>query len=191
MFAGGASPYTDVVDIYEGFPDCNSNGIPDDIDIATGNSKDCNTNGIPDECEGTGNYCTAKVNSQGCTPAIDYSGCPNLSDPDDFNITASNVLNNKYGIMIWSNAPNNLPFMGGVLCVAPPITRTPVQGSGGSSPPTDCSGTYSFHFSQAYMASKLIPAGTQLYAQYWSRDPGFAPPENVGLTDGLEYLVGP
>ncbi len=51
LFAGGCCPYTDVVDIYEGFPDCNGNGIPDSIDIATGTSKDCNSNGIPDECE--------------------------------------------------------------------------------------------------------------------------------------------
>ena len=31
--------------------DCNSNGIPDDCDIANGTSPDCNANGIPDECE--------------------------------------------------------------------------------------------------------------------------------------------
>ena len=171
--------------------DCNGNGVLDWKDIASGTSRDCNTNGVPDECEGTGNYCTAKVNSQGCTPAIDYSGCPTLSGPDDFNVTASNVLNNKVGIMIWSNGPNNLPFMGGILCVAPPIIRTPHQISGGNPPPLDCSGSYSFHFSQAYMASKFVVPGMQLYAQYWSRDPGFMPPDNVGLTNGLEFEVWP
>ncbi|MHC4111784.1 MAG: hypothetical protein ACYSUY_11965 [Planctomycetota bacterium] len=31
--------------------DCNGNGIPDDIDIATGTSQDINGNGVPDECE--------------------------------------------------------------------------------------------------------------------------------------------
>lgn len=31
--------------------DCNANGIPDDRDIATGQSKDCSGNGVPDECE--------------------------------------------------------------------------------------------------------------------------------------------
>ena len=31
--------------------DCNSNGIPDPCDIATGNSRDMNGNGKPDECE--------------------------------------------------------------------------------------------------------------------------------------------
>ena len=32
-------------------PDCNTNGIPDECDIAAGTSHDCNTNGVPDECE--------------------------------------------------------------------------------------------------------------------------------------------
>jgi hypothetical protein len=32
-------------------PDCNSNGVPDDQDIANGTSHDCNLNGIPDECD--------------------------------------------------------------------------------------------------------------------------------------------
>jgi hypothetical protein len=31
--------------------DCNSNGIADLTDIASGTSQDCNTNGIPDECD--------------------------------------------------------------------------------------------------------------------------------------------
>lgn len=32
-------------------PDCNTNGIPDDEDIAAQTSSDVNTNGVPDECE--------------------------------------------------------------------------------------------------------------------------------------------
>lgn len=31
--------------------DCNSNGIPDNLDISQGNSQDLNSNGVPDECE--------------------------------------------------------------------------------------------------------------------------------------------
>jgi len=135
-------------------------------------------------------YCTAKVNSQGCLPSIDYVGTPTISWPDNFRVTAANVLSNGTGMLFWGHGPNNVPFKGGVLCIAPPLIRTVLQDSGGNPPPPDCSGSYSFHFSQAYMASKSIAAGTQLYAQYWSRDPGFTPPENVGLTEGLEFLVG-
>lgn len=31
--------------------DCNSNGVPDDQDLALGTSEDCNQNGLPDECD--------------------------------------------------------------------------------------------------------------------------------------------
>ncbi len=37
-----------------GFADCNSNGTPDDQDIAAGTSTDVNGTGIPDECETVG-----------------------------------------------------------------------------------------------------------------------------------------
>ncbi|MEM7311337.1 MAG: hypothetical protein AAF682_32015 [Planctomycetota bacterium] len=32
-------------------PDCNGNGIPDNLDIAAGTSLDCNQNQVPDECD--------------------------------------------------------------------------------------------------------------------------------------------
>lgn len=37
--------------IVDGVDDCNSNGIPDEYDIAEATSQDCNDNGIPDECD--------------------------------------------------------------------------------------------------------------------------------------------
>jgi len=37
--------------------DCNGNGIPDECDIASGESRDCQPNGIPDECEILCNDC--------------------------------------------------------------------------------------------------------------------------------------
>jgi len=36
------------------------------------------------------------------------------------------------------------------------------------------------------MAAHSLSAGQPLYAENWSRDPGFAPPNNVGLTDGIQ-----
>ena len=45
-----------VVDLgaYEYRPDCNGNGIWDDVDIAAGTSNDCDVTRIPDECEPNG-----------------------------------------------------------------------------------------------------------------------------------------
>lgn len=154
---------------------------------------DSNGNGIPDSCENPWIYCTAKVNSAGCTPSIGSSGQPSLAAPaDDFHILASTVLNAKYGTMIWGGAAGTHPFYGGTLCITPPIVRTPGQSAGGNPPPTvDCSGHYSYHFTQAYMQQHLLSAGQSIYAQYWSRDPGFRAPNSIGLTDALRATLLP
>jgi Tol biopolymer transport system component len=140
---------------------------------------------------GVSTYCMAKLNSQGCIPAVASTGISSQGGPDNFFVTAINVLNNKSGILLWGGAQASTPFFGGTLCIAPPIIRTPLQSSGGNPPPSDCSGTYSFHFSQAYMASHFLSAGSTVYAQYWSRDPGFVFPNNIGLTNGLQFTICP
>jgi archaellum component FlaF (FlaF/FlaG flagellin family) len=137
-------------------------------------------------------YCMAKIDSIGCAPAIGSSGTASIGGADNFYVTASNVLNNKRGMMLWSRTAAGTPFQGGTLCVATPFVRTPLQNSEGSvRPVNDCSGVYSFHFTQTYMARNFLGAGSEVFAQYWSRDPGFAPPDDVGLTDALHFVIAP
>jgi hypothetical protein len=136
-------------------------------------------------------YCTPKLNSLGCTPCIGSAGEPRLTGYNAFFISATFVRNNKPGLFLWSPNASSTPFGGGTLCVAPPITRGPSQLSGGSPTGNDCTGSYSFFFSQAYMATKNLSAGTTLRAQYWSRDQGFAAPNNIGLTDGVQFTIAP
>lgn len=134
-------------------------------------------------------YCTAKVNSQGCTPAVATQGVPSLSIADDFRITAGNVINQSVGILFWGFGPNSAPFSGGFLCVQGPPRRTAPQHSGGNVGPSDCSGSYSLHFSQGYMAKQGILAGDRIHAQYWCRDA--ADPLGTGLTDAAAFDVVP
>jgi Tol biopolymer transport system component len=134
-------------------------------------------------------YCVAKVNGLGCLPSIGSVGVPSASGPDSFYVTAGNVRNRKLGMMLWSLAPANNPFGGGTLCVHSTIHRTSGQSSGGSPTGDDCTGTYAFHFTQAYMAQQHLGANTTVFAQYWSRDPGFAFPNNIGLTDALRFTI--
>ncbi|MDP6763671.1 MAG: hypothetical protein QF903_00505 [Planctomycetota bacterium] len=138
------------------------------------------------------NYCTAKQNSQGCTPAMGSTGTPSLSGPDDFHVTASNMINNANGIMFWGLAPASTPFGGGTLCVSPPIVRTAVQNSGGTPAPTiDCTGSYSHHFSQADMQAAGLGIGNTFYAQQWQRDVTHPDGTGTGLSDGLAVTVCP
>jgi hypothetical protein len=92
--------------------------------------------------------------------------------------------------MLWSKSQASTPFGGGTLCVAAPITRTTAQNSGGTSlPTTDCSGTYVLQFTPAMMNQAGLQVGDDVYSQYWSRDNGFPPPDNVGLTGGVHWEV--
>jgi hypothetical protein len=135
-------------------------------------------------------YCTAKVNSQGCTPRIAVSqGQASLSIADSCIVTATNVINRKNGLLFWGLGPRSLPFMGGRLCVDSPLTRTHLQFSGGNGSGVDCSGSFSFHFSHGYMASKSLQAGARIHAQYWFRDPNAS--FSVGLTDAVAFDVVP
>ena len=136
-------------------------------------------------------YCTAKPNSLGCTPRISSAGEPLLSLKDAFYLTAINVLSQKNGIFLWGTTSASIPFGGGTLCVHSPIVRTPVQNSGSTTTLANCTGSYSFHFTQAYMGAHGLTAGQAVYGQCWSRDPGFAPPNNIGLTDALFFTIAP
>jgi hypothetical protein len=138
-------------------------------------------------------FCTAKTNSQGCLPSAGWTGVPQLSGPDDLHITCSNVINNKSGVMYWGTSPRATPapFVGGLNCVQAPVFRTPVQNSGGNTPPDDCSGSYDFFFSHAYMAARGLNAGDTFFCQYWYRDPAISDGTSAGLSDAVGAEVLP
>lgn len=133
-------------------------------------------------------YCSAKVNSAGCAPQIGWSGGASLSLGDNLHITATNVLAQKAGMLFWGLAQISQPFGGGTLCVAQPVRRTPVQLATGT---TGCDGTFDRHLTSAELSAAGVSAGQRIYAQYWSRDPGFAAPDAIGLTGGLALQVAP
>lgn len=136
-------------------------------------------------------YCTPKTNSLGCVPMIGFSGVPSASSAEGFTLSATNVLNNKSGLLFYSLVgPDNLPFMGGTLCGRSPVRRTPVLFSGGNPPPNDCSGVYSFDFnSWAFRGpDPMLVAGQAVWGQFWSRDPLSS--FSVGLTAGVEFVIG-
>ncbi len=173
--------------------DCNGNGVADAQDIANGTSLDSNGDGIPDECQCAppANYCVAKANSLNCTPAIDWSGAPQYSGSQVFDLRGTKFLNNKTGLVFYGSSSSNAPFEGGVLCVKPPIHRTSPQSSGGGAGGNDCSGVYHFDFNALIHSgadASLIPGAT-VYAQYWSRDP--QDPFTTSLSGGLVFTVCP
>jgi hypothetical protein len=134
-------------------------------------------------------YCTGKLNSANCVPAMGWTGVPTLtSGANDFHIRATNVINNRSGLFFWGTSPNAGPFLGGTLCVSQPVVRTGVQSSGGSPTGINCNtGAYDYHFTQAYAAQNSIQLGTDYYGQYWMRDPQNLDGTGAALSNGLHF----
>lgn len=138
-------------------------------------------------------YCTAKVNSLGCTPSIGFSGAPDINAGSGFAITLSNTLNQKAGLLFYGTfGPTSTAFQGGTLCVQAPYFRTAAQSSGGTpTPAADCSGTFTYDFN-VLLASGTNPTlqvGTLVCSQYWSRDP--AATFTTNLSNALRFTIQP
>lgn len=142
-------------------------------------------------CPAWSTYCTAKVNSLGCTPAIAVSGGASYSSNAPCVISASNIVAQRGGLLFYGYGASSAPFQGGFLCVQPPTLRTLIQNSGGTPAGGDCSGVFAFDMNahiQSFVDAGLYP-GRDVYAQYWSRDPASASTTN--LTDGARVTICP
>ncbi len=154
---------------------------------------------LADTGNATVTYCESKTNSLGCMPTISGTGTASLSQSSGFYVRAHNVLNNKYGMLAYSlSGTASKSFFGGMLCLKTPLVRTPVTLSGGSSAGSNCSGVLEFDFNR-YMAggysssppAALLVPGTTVHCQWYSRDNGFAPPDNVSLSNALRFVIQP
>jgi hypothetical protein len=62
-------------------------------------------------CSAPTTYCTAKLNSLGCTPTIGFSGASSASAGSGFTVSCSNMRNNKSGLMLYGiSGPATTPF---------------------------------------------------------------------------------
>ena len=142
--------------------------------------------------------CAAKTNSLGCVPAMSALGAASASAASGFVLSAADVRNQKVGMLLYGlDGPAAVPFQGGLLCVASPIRRVPGSSSGGSASGNDCTGVLAVDwnaFARGALGGNPHPTlstpGTVVEAQWWGRDPGFAPPNNTTLSDGAQFTVG-
>ncbi len=135
-------------------------------------------------------YCTALVSSSGCLPQMSATGTASLANPLGFQVSGTSLEPALNGLLFFgTTGQNNVPFFGGVLCVAPTLYRLGIKNSGGAS---NCSGQLSYSLAE-YLAhpsgGALLVVGQAVQSQVWFRDPPAA--QTVGLTNGLEFNVCP
>ena len=135
-------------------------------------------------------YCTAKTNSQGCVPVVDAAAGAELLVARPVSDHRAAGRESEAGpLVLRTSGRAAVPFLGGTLCVLPPLQRTPIQTSGGNPPPDDCSGAYLFDFNawaQGGADPSLVP-GQPVDAQFWMRDPAHPDGTGVALSDGIEF----
>ena len=124
----------------------------------------------PAPCE-VQSYCTAKTNSLGLQAALGATGAPSVS-VSSFTVTLSGGIPGALGVLFMgASGAADLPFQGGLLCVAPPLVRLPpivLDPSGAAAIPLDLT---------------AFQPGETRWLQCWYRDPALL--EGIALSDGL------
>ncbi|MCB9915298.1 MAG: hypothetical protein H6828_09130 [Planctomycetes bacterium] len=180
--------------------DCNGNGVPDSIDIASGASTDVNGNGIPDECELIASgYCYCPVggpapcanwdgsagcrNSTGVGALLSGSGTSSVFN-DDLVLTVSNMPTGQFGIVYFgSTAIGPFPFGDGLRCVGGGVVRFGPKNSGAG-------GSISYGPGLIGGGAPWVPFSTVRF-QGWYRDP-FGPCGNgFNLSNALAVTFTP
>ncbi len=134
-------------------------------------------------------YCQPKINSAGCPPLIFSNGNPSATSPAPFWIHCQGAINQQSGLLFYGPGAHLKPFQGGTLCVKAPLHRTQLQNSGGSPPPSNCSGSFHYDFNALIRSGTdpLLAAGAEISTQWWYRDPPSA--STTGLSDALHFVI--
>ena len=136
-------------------------------------------------------YCTAKLNSLGCTPAIAATNTASISSQSPFWITCSQQLNHRAGLLFYGFAPKSTPYQGGYLCVQAPVRRTGLLDSGGNVGVNDCSGVFAVEFNSIIQSGgdASLEIGVEVFCQFWSRDS--ASSFTTNRSDALRFRLAP
>ncbi len=136
---------------------------------------------------GPSTTCSSKRTSEGCSPGLGWDGEPSATG-GPFTLQVDQMIAGQVGLFFYGFAPNAAPFQGGVLCVAPPLTRTPPTVAAGSGP---CAGRIALDMGTLIQggADPGLTVGATVYAQAWGRDP--AVPSGSSLSNSVRFTICP
>lgn len=164
--------------------DCDGDAEPDRYTIALDATRDANANGVLDDCEPMVAYCAAGTSSQGCTPALSWSGTPSASATSGFTLWLHAADGQRASLLFYGVGPFPAPFASttaGAACVLAPIQRVAKPFTGGSAGACDGLTSVDWNAWRALHPQALgspFAAGAVLFAQAFVRD-GAAPSSSV------------
>ncbi len=137
-------------------------------------------------------YCIGKTNSLGCVPFITTVGIPSATSTEPFQIFGHDTLPAESGILVYGLSKANLSFHGGKLCVNPFIRTLPPKAAKSSGPPP-CSGVLVREFNNRIQSGvdPLLSVGQLIRAQWSQRDPLDPASFGDGLTNAVQFTIGP
>ena len=165
--------------------DCNTNGIVDSDDIASGRSFDTNADGVPDECSVGTEYCFCAsgpcgndapgagcLHSEGQGGRIAASGSASVS-ADDLVLTSFDLPADKFGLTFMGGGQIQVPFGDSLQCVGAGgvgVFRFPLQNTGAGGTLSLGPGLSALSV-QRFSPAGHITAGSTWNFQSWMRDP--------------------
>jgi hypothetical protein len=138
-------------------------------------------------------FCTSKTSSLGCTPTLaSSSATASKSGAPATMLGAGPVPGGPGlpGILIYSKNPPIAPIATsfGLLCLGNFARAGAFPSTPGGSAGT-CTGGYSWNAAAIAAGTPTILVGDVLRIQGWYRDPGFPPPGNANLTNGIDGIT--
>lgn len=133
-------------------------------------------------------YCTAKASSSGCLAVLTTSSplAPPVSGAGNYSLVMNSAQGSRPGIFYGStNGTATIPFNGGTLCVRPPLKRSPILFTGGTT--GQCNGTFQLLINTGVLFPPPLPGGMDAgpggtsWYQAWYRDPA--------LMDGYDSAI--
>ena len=142
-------------------------------------------------------YCTPGTSASGCQAAISATGTASATASSGFLVMASNVEGSKDGLFYFGvNGKQANPWGNGTSfqCVVPPVTRVALLAGVGTN--GSCDGSFAEDFNALWCSTCPKPSknpgpGVFVQTQLWYRDPQSTSNQTTGLSDAIEFYVGP
>ena len=122
-----------------------------------------------------------------CPSTVGWTGAASLTGQNTLTVFASQVPADQFGLLVLSRssyATNPIADSGaGILCLAGPYVRMPVQRSNTGGP---CDGSFRQEVLLTALHRLGLSVGDSLHAQYWFRSPGPVP---FGVSEAMAIPV--